>query len=65
MARRKIKIDKNRTLDVICPMSFCVDVEAGSGFMQCDANCAWFSIVGDSAFCKEAEIGDLDEADDN
>ena len=68
MARRKIKFAKNvvttpiggdLTQDVWCPMA------SGSENKSCYRHCAWFSIVGDSAFCKEAEIGGFDEADDN
>ena len=62
MASRKLKIDKCKTLNVICPMSFTVDVETGANsFAQCDANCAWFSTFENDVYCKDHKIGVIDD----
>jgi hypothetical protein len=68
MAARKIKISECREVKqednrmVICPMSRNLTIDDNNGgYEPCQSNCAWFRIIGTTAYCKEAEIGELDE----
>jgi hypothetical protein len=54
---RKVKLSRRYgRLDVRCPMSFS---QSDGGHKMCARSCAWFRIVGDNAYCKEAEIGEV------
>lgn len=67
---RKVEIDKqtgmlslsgykyvglsSENADVWCPLGHDVENPA-----ICISSCAWFRVVGDNAYCKEHEIGEV------